>query len=77
MNISQFIRGVSAVTPSATTEIPLGLGLYIGGGGDVAVRCEDGSTGTFVAVPAGTFMPGRFDRVLASGTTATNILALR
>ena len=77
MNISQFIRGGSAVTPSNTTLLPLGIGLYVGGTGDVAVTCEDGSQFTFSGVAAGTPIPGRFTQVRATGTTATLIIALR
>lgn len=77
MNISNFIRGGSAVTPSNTTLLPLGLGLYVGGAGDVAVTCEDGSQFVFSAVPAGTFIPGVFTQVRATGTTATLMIALR
>jgi hypothetical protein len=77
MNISNFIRGGSAVTPSNTTLLPLGLGLYVGGAGDVAVTCEDGSQFTFSAVPAGTFIPVRVTQVRSTGTDATLIIALR
>jgi len=35
----------------------------------------DGNTATFVAVPAGSFIPGLFLRVNSTSTTATSILA--
>ncbi len=50
--------------------------LYIGGAGNVAVITAGGSTVTFVAVNAGSFLPVRAARVLATGTTATSIVAL-
>ena len=49
--------------------------LYVGGGGDVAVRIG-GETAVFTGVPGGTLLPVRVSRVLASGTTASGILGL-
>lgn len=48
--------------------------LYVGAGGDVAVRMHDGSQVTLVGVPSGTMLPLRVRGVLASGTTADAIL---
>jgi hypothetical protein len=76
MNIIPFIRTVSAVTPSDTAEIAPGLGLYIGGAGAVKVMCEDGTSEVFAGFGAGGFLPGRFKKVFATGTTATLILAV-
>jgi hypothetical protein len=70
-----FINAV-AVTPGDATNIMETDSLYIGGAGAVAVRMEGGSNATFAAVPAGTTLNVRANRVLATGTTATNILAL-
>lgn len=73
----------SAVTPSNTTDIPAitggtnnGCVLYIGGYGDVKVDTVGGDTVTFVGVLGGTFFPVQVMRVYATGTTATNIVAL-
>jgi hypothetical protein len=76
----------AAVTPSNTTDIPSvsaqdgkgnnGCVLYIGGSGNLAVITVGGDTVTFNSVIAGTFIPVQVLRVLATGTTATNILAL-
>jgi hypothetical protein len=71
--------GAAAVTPSNTVALPGGVcrGLYVGGAGDVAaVLADQGAAVTFVAVPAGTFMPVRVFRVNSTGTTATNLVAL-
>lgn len=64
-----------ACTPSDATDIAGSIGLYVGGTGDVAVRClnDQLTTVTFTAVPAGSFIPGNFTRVMAA-TTATTIL---
>lgn len=66
---------VAAVTPSNTTVISA-RALYIGGAGNVAVTALDGSTATFTSVPAGTILPVVVTKVMATGTTATNIVAL-
>ena len=82
---SQKLQAVraSAVTPSNTVNISSinggvanGCTLYIGGAGAVKVTTLGGDAVTFSAVPAGTFMPIQVLRVWATGTTATNILAL-
>lgn len=66
------------VTPSNDTDLPrLPKGLYIGGGdGTLEVHNFDGSAVTFVGVPVGSILPIRAKRVLATGTGATNIVAL-
>jgi hypothetical protein len=50
--------------------------LWVGGVGDVAVRMLDGTTVTLVAVPAGSQLNLRVDKVLSTGTSATNIVGL-
>lgn len=77
-NIYSAVAGF-AVTPSDTTVFTnTHRALYIGGAGDVAVRMvRDGSVLTFSAVAAGTMLPLSVDKVMATNTTATSILALR
>lgn len=53
-----------------------GAVLYVGGDGNVSVTTADGSTATFTGLLAGTFMPINVTRVNATGTTATNIIAI-
>jgi hypothetical protein len=62
-------------TPSDSTDLTGSLGLYVGGTGNVSARCLNDSSTTvvFATVPAGTFIPGNFTRVMAA-TTATTIL---
>jgi hypothetical protein len=69
-----------AVTPSDTVDIRAGDvsdGLYVGGAGNIAALMSDGKSCDFAAVPAGTVLPVAVKRVLATGTTATNIRALK
>lgn len=50
--------------------------LYIGQAGHVAVVMKGGQTVTFSNVPAGSLLPIRVTRVLATGTTAGLIIGL-
>lgn len=72
-------RSVTAVTPSDSTDLdPYCKALYIGVAGDVTVIPKinaDSASVTFKAHPVG-YMPIQVRRVLSTGTTATNILAL-
>ncbi|WP_395752496.1 hypothetical protein [Prosthecobacter sp.] len=67
-----------AVTPSDTVPMKGGpaRALYVGGAGDVTAVNENGAAVTFAAVPAGCVLPIVTRRVNATGTTATNIVAL-
>lgn len=66
-----------AVTPHDTNPLAANSrGIYVGATGDLRVRSISGDVVTFVAVPAGLLLPIRCDRVLASGTTASSIVAL-
>jgi hypothetical protein len=66
------------VTPSDTYPIKGGpaRALYVGGAGNVAAINENGVAVTFAAVPAGAVLPIATKRVNATGTTATNLIAL-
>ena len=63
---------------AVTLDAPLARAaraFYIGGAGNLALTMEDGTTTTFQNVAVGIFpVGGRI--VAASGTTATNIVAL-
>lgn len=49
--------------------------LYVGSGGNVAVRDMFGTTVTHINVASGTYLgPFQIDQVLATGTTATGII---
>lgn len=67
------------VTPSDTVAVNKDTrALYVGTGGNVAVVSEDAlsTTITFMNVASGTILPIAPRRVMATGTTASNILAL-
>ena len=68
---------ITAVTPSDTDTLPgTCIGLYIGGLGNISVDTLGGDESVvFTGVVAGLTLAGRFKRVNATGTTATNILA--
>lgn len=68
----------AAVTP-ADADLPTlpTKGLYVGGAGNVAVVMAGGGAAvTFSGVSAGTVLAIRVDRVNATNTTATAIVAL-
>lgn len=67
-----------AVAPDDTNYLNhMARALYVGGAGDLTVEDGNGNAVTFKAVPAGATIPFITSRVHATGTTATNILALR
>lgn len=67
-----------AVTPSDSAVLPITAALYVGGTGDLAVKMGTGVFVVFKGVPVGVF-PLAVTKVMASGsgTTATDIIALR
>lgn len=66
------------VTPNDATELdPMAHGLYIGTAGDVAIITPQGTTVVYHNLPAGTTLPVDARIVMATGTTAANIIALR
>lgn len=65
-----------AVTPHATNGFAVCRALYIGVGGDVVPVMENGGTATFKNAQSGSIIPVRCIRVNATGTTATDIVAL-
>jgi hypothetical protein len=64
-----------AITPADADLAQATRALYVGTGGDVAVRMLDGSSVTLVNVPSGTLLPLRVARVLPA-STASGILGL-
>jgi hypothetical protein len=66
----------AVVAPSDVAPLATTTALYIGVAGDVCVDMDNGGTAVvFKAHPVG-YMYARVNRVLSTGTTATNILAL-
>jgi hypothetical protein len=69
--------GALTVSPHDTTTLTTASkALYVGTGGNIAVLMLDGTTATFTAVPTGTVLPIRVQRVNSTNTTASNMVAL-
>ncbi len=69
--------GVVLTKSDTTVYSPHFRAFYVGGAGDVAVRGRDGESVTFSAVPVGTLIPIRFDKLLSTGTSATLVIGLK
>lgn len=65
-----------AVTTSDTAVLPVTAGLYVGVTGDLKVQMGSGAPVIFKAAAAG-YHELAVTQVFATGTAATNILALR
>lgn len=77
LDVNASARKAIAVTPSDTVDlatVPRG-GLFIGVDGDIAVIMAD-DTASVVFKNVSGFIPLMVKRVLATGTTATSIVAL-
>ena len=75
-----------SITPSDTDAITNVIGnatrhngcsLFVGTGGDIALENGEGDSVVFKNIPGGMFLPVKgVQKVLATGTTATDIVAL-
>lgn len=67
-----------AVTPHDVNTLVGGLSreLYIGGAGNITVRMAGGGVVPFLGLPAGAILRIAVSGVNATGTTATNIVAI-
>lgn len=69
--------GIVAITPDDDTDVVGTLrGLYVGVSGNVSVVMQDDTTGVLSSLAAGMVHPLSVKRVLATGTTATNIVGV-
>ncbi len=72
-------KGSAAVVPSDIVAGNFARGIcqaiYVGVSGNISVVMEDGSTASLLSVPIG-LLPVQATRVNATGTTATNMVAL-
>jgi hypothetical protein len=69
--------GATALTLHDTNELaPYARALYIGGAGNLKVTTADGSVVTFNGLTAGSVLPVRTKIAWATGSTATNVVAL-
>lgn len=66
------------VVPSDTADLPrVTRSLYVGTAGNIVMQGgDDDAPRTWKNVPAGSFLPFRAKRIMATGTTAADILAL-
>ena len=64
----------AAITKSDSTVVAFDA-VYVGGTGDLVVKTPQNNTLTFSAVPAGSIIPIRCNRVMAA-TTATLLVGL-
>jgi hypothetical protein len=66
----------ASITPNDTADISfVSRFIYVGGAGNLTVVIG-GQTITFEAVPAGTLLPVRASRIMATGTSATFLVAM-
>ena len=69
-----------AVVPSDADDLAIvPKGIYVGTGGDVrliGIGASGGNPALFRNVPSGSLLPVRARRVLATGTTATDLVAM-
>ena len=71
-------ENAAVITPSDGANLSQQtLAIYVGGAGDVRVDLVGTGTGiTFKAVPVGTVLPIQAVKVYATGTSATNLVAI-
>lgn len=67
----------AVVTPSDSTPLATdSRSLYVGTGGNLTIVTSGGSTVPLVNLPSGSWVPFRVHQVMATGTTASNIVAM-
>ncbi len=76
INEIQPARSARNIVPNNDASFTRTRGLYIGTSGDLQVVMANGATVTFVAITAGIIHPLSVIQVLATNTTALNILGL-
>jgi hypothetical protein len=70
-------RDASAVVPNDLNDLAVTpRALFVGQGGAVTLRMAGGQDVTFQNVQGGTILPVRARRVMATGTTASAMIAL-
>lgn len=71
----------AVITPHNTNSLARPTqGIYVGGAGNVTIISLDDASAsspiTFVAPPVGSILPVKTKRIMLTGTTATNLVAL-
>ena len=66
-----------AIAPSDTVALTeTTRAVYVGGAGSIAAIMASGASASFAAVPSGTVLPVRLTKVMATGTSASDIVGL-
>ena len=69
-----------AVTVSDTVDLPIfSRGIWVGVGGTIVATpmgMDPASSLTFLNLPSGFMLPGRFRRIWATGTSASSLVAV-
>ena len=69
-------RRCEAITPNDTTELAGVRGVFVGTGGNIAIRAVGNTTAvTHKNVPSGSYLPIRAQYIYSTNTTATDIVA--
>ena len=67
----------ATITPNNDVDLAyVSRGIWVGGAGTINVTLAGGQTVLFTGILAGTLLPLRVTRVLASSTSATNLVAI-
>ena len=77
--MSKCAYNLAAITPSDSTDLPQGActAVWVGNSGDIAIRCHPmGDSVVMKNVPGGTQLNVEAERILATGTTATDLVAM-
>lgn len=71
-------REAEPIVPNDAVDLPaVTRGIYVGSAGNLQVQMASGQTVTFENVAAGVIYPIRVARVMATGTTASWLVALQ
>lgn len=71
-----FGNGATVTTSDSANLSPFARAVWVGGAGNVKVDTIGGQTITINSVAAGTLLPVQVRKIYATGTTATNMVAL-
>ncbi len=71
-------KNLRTITPNDSTELAfIPKALYVGTGGNLTIMAQEDTVAvTLTNIPAGSIIPVRVKIVLATGTTASGIVAL-
>lgn len=78
LNSTDAARKGYAITPSDSADLPIvPRAIFVGGAGNITLRLVDDSANIVLnGCLAGSIIPVRANKVMSTGTTATNLVAL-